>query len=124
MFVNIDGINVCLAVCLVDSAVWICRDRGTLKVGTLNEESDASRVMVFVRIEKRNEERADRRERGEGIKDFGHFGYLLKIRSRPRARCIATFILRYLAVTWNTCSNTMKKPERAFLQSRDDYVGL
>ena len=44
----------------------------------------------FIRVEKRDDERAHRREGGERVKEFQHLGTSDRVVGRPRTGCVAT----------------------------------
>ena len=74
----------------------------------------------FIRVKKRDDERAHRREGGEGVKDFQHLGTSDRVVGRPRTGCVAKpFYCECMhprlvnAILTNICSivtNTIPRP--------------
>ena len=74
----------------------------------------------FIRVKKRDDERAHRREGGERVKEFQHLGTSDRVVGRPRTGCVAMVFycertrLRLLNATFaNICSIVIRPTLRA-----------
>ena len=74
----------------------------------------------FIRVKKRDDERAHRREGGERVKEFQHLGTSDRVVGRPRTECVARVFycertrLRLLNATFaNICSIAIRPKLRS-----------